>query len=209
MVTNKLVVWLGVISVALIGALCMLAVRIILPINPLKAYIPIGQDSPMDFYNWTVGQFQPVYLYSFNKGNDGYIRTVYRDAKNKIRFLDLFVGNKNMAGGQFVSVANEKKELQTVNKVQDYNRYIGFGRRIKVGYLRNVTTMQDNISEKVVEPTEFGIANICNISYQNCISIKIVKEYPDLFWNFEYTGVFSKGILFPVMTISNTLFDTN
>lgn len=181
--------------------------RILIPVNPVNPIHPIpkyflkSDGDKMEYFNWSFGEFQPVYLNTTKKDNKTYFNVAYRSTKNVIRFMKILVGQEGTESAQFVNFVNEDNTVATINNATEYKKYLKFGDRIRVRYLRNITQMQGDTTDEVVTPTDLNIKIICSLSPQNCLSIQKVKDNPEPYWNFLLSEKFPSRIDFPVILI--------
>ena len=89
---------------------------------------------------WRIGEFQPVYLYRYKRDNALFIKTIYFDDKNIIKFQDVFVGG--LLDGKEIELTPYKAERDKTTvygkKVDEFNFPLSFGKRFKIMYLVKV-----------------------------------------------------------------------
>ncbi len=191
--------------IMMVGIVIFLIFNKVIPVNPVTGYF-LNRTDNMEYFNWEIKYFQPVYLSSTSKDNKHYFKVAYRDMKNNIKVMDLLVGQSGTESGSFVRVATSEG-LADIEKLSDYSKYVSFGKRIRVSYIRNVLKRSDGSTPEIIEPTDLNVSVICNINPQNCLPIKVARENPEPLWNFSITEKFPKETDFPVMLIYTELLN--
>jgi len=191
--------------VAVVGVLIWLLVLYIFPMNPAAPYFS-NVDDRIGGFHWNLGEFQPVYLFPFKKDNDYFIKVAYRDSRQKIKLMNIFIGSEGQDPVPFSVVMRGVDEVYKINKVDQYGKYFHFGSRVHLTYLRNVTKRSGDYLE-IIEPTEENTKNICEASKVLCMSIKLVTEKPDSYWDFATLKNFPDNLLFPVISLDTRILD--
>jgi len=187
------------------GVLIMLLTLYYFPVNPEKPYFP-ELDDRVGGVHWHLGSFQPVYLFTLTKGNDYYIKVAYRDKKNIIRTMDVFVGRKGAEEIPFSKVYEENDNSLSVEEIDDYGEYFSFGDRVSFLYLRNVLKRNGDAFD-IVEPNEEIMMEICEVSDMLCLSAKLAQTNPDEFWSFSSTKSFDNSLVFPAISLKKDMFN--
>ena len=135
-----------------------LAVRFYLPVSPPQPYFP-AVSNRLPQLHWLFGQFQPVFLYPFARGDSGFLRVAYRDPGSQIRLLDVYVGPVRPASSLLGVVINDQPNQ--ISKISDYWRYLRPGTRISLTYLRAVTPRPGTGAGDAVLPSSAQGQEVC------------------------------------------------
>lgn len=199
----KWVWWLVLLIVVLGVILGWLTIRTYLPVNPVVPYFP-GSTERLGGVHWNLGEFQPVYLYSFTNKGDYFIKVAYRDSGQNVKLMDVLVGKSGADGIPLSGVIIADGSTVNIADIGNYGKYFKIGSRIHITYLWNVLKRTGNLFD-IVEPNAENIKSICDSSKMICYSISLLQVNPDAFWNFPVTGDFPSNLTFPVYKLSNKL----
>ena len=145
-----------------------------------------------------MGEFQPIYLYSY-KFNDGlYYKVVYKNKEDKFKLMDLFTGGK-IKNYEFPLAAYYKNDT-VVNKDKrvfgSYKFPFKFNQRIRVRYL--IDAGEDGNKEVTSE--------ICEISKLMCDMTSLISEEEvNRSLEFYNTNEFAKDSNLPILAVYDEL----
>lgn len=118
--------FLVVLVVLLTGVFGWLVINKVIPINPDQPYF--SETKKVLFgVDWSMGRFEPVYLWRYTKNKGTYLKVAYRDGSRRVRLADVF------AGGRWNGVDSP---IYKVNGGIGADSYpYRFGQRLMVDYL--------------------------------------------------------------------------
>lgn len=206
--TKKLFLFFVVLVIVLLFLVSLLSFRLLLPVDPAQPYFTPG-GARLGGVRWLLGEFQPVYLYSFEKNEDYFIKVAYRDKKNKIKLIDVFVGGSSEGVkipllGVF---SEETKRKDDINTLKDYGNYFKFGNRLLFTYLRNTEPRDNPETRDAIEFNPELFDELCGGSLNLCYAARQTSLHTDLYWEFQNTGSFGDDIPLYVISISKLFSD--
>jgi hypothetical protein len=201
----KWVKWMVLLVVAMWVGVVWLTIRIYLPVNPISPYFP-SSDTRIGILHWNLGEFQPVYLYSFSNKDNYFIKVAYRGAGQKIELMDVLVGRGGTDSIPFISVAKDDNSVIDIGNIGEYGKYVKIGDRVHITYLRNVLKRPGDFFD-IVEPTAENIKDICASSKMLCYSVSLTQANANDFWNFPTTENFPGNLIFPGLSLSQKLLN--
>ncbi len=90
----KKVVIIASILVFLLIIVCVIFLSSkLVPKNPSEPYFP-EVNQRISAVSWRLGEFQPIYLFSYEKGQGLYFKVIYRNNEGKLTLMDIFLGGK-------------------------------------------------------------------------------------------------------------------
>lgn|GEM_PF-3819937 len=194
MITNKFVSFLFVALLVMVGAVVWLLTRLIVPIKPINPYFPDNFERISEIH-WIIGQYQPVYLYSFENKGDLYIKTVHRDSKNRIKLMNVYLGNKNNLQAGLAPLFSEPLTAGSkVESLDDYRKHLKFGQRFLVSYIRSASRRPGTGSEDAAKFTDAVAVEYCKIYQGVCEAAGYTVSDSDSFWEFKETGELSSKL---------------
>lgn len=166
----------------------------ILPTSPTNPYLvdAIGRVPDTE---WTIGFFQPVFLYQHKKDGGLYLKTIYRNSNNEAKLMDIFVGG-NWDGDSY--------SLATFVDGDNVRRNINFGSfryplkpgsRIKIEYLTETNTL-----------TKQNREDLCRAAERLCEAAEMEKKMEGAdFVTFSKEGNLDRKHQLPVIAIYKKL----
>lgn len=188
---------------AFFAGLGWLALRAYLPINPVNPYFP-NTDDRIGAVHWNLGEFQPVYLFSFSNKNDYFLKVAYRDADQKIRLMNVLVGRSGVDSIPFSIIGTDVNNPVEVSSVGEYGKYFKIGSRVHITYLRNVLKRPGDAVD-IIEPNAENTKGMCDLSKTLCYSVSLAQINAIELWNFPITKSFPVSLPFPAVWLSNKL----
>jgi hypothetical protein len=200
---KKWTLWIVLLVVVALVGFGWLALRAYLPVNPINPYFP-NTDTRIGGLHWDLGEFQPIYLYSFTNKNNYFIKVAYRDPRQNIKFMDILVGQGGTNTIPFSSITDAGNNVIQIGSISEYGKHFKFGNRVHITYLLNVLKRSDD-QLGIIEPTADNTKTICQSSKMLCYSITLVQANAKAFWDFPTTGSFSTNLFFPGLSLSKVL----
>ena len=202
--SNRFHLILGLTLLVAVGLIFWLLSRLIIPISPVSPYFPVNLGRVSEIH-WVIGRYQPVYLYSFENRGDLYIKAVHRDAKNKIRFMDIYMGNKNGQSGLTPIISGNEGQETVVNSIKDYEKNFKFGQRILIYYISSATRRAGTGSSDAALVSDVVALELCAKKPVFCEAANDANADPDNFWQFGGTGVLNSKTKFRALSIQSDI----
>lgn len=186
------------------------AAQLLIPVRPKASYFPAGFIRIPQLH-WYIDTFQPIYLYSSQKNGNRFLKVAYRNHKNQVKFLDVFISGKlpNQSANfdlPFVNTSNNENENSPSfypKKFNELKPYLKFGKQVGILYVKSV---KDRFSEGVVLPWAKNAKSDCKNLGRLCdVAIYVGRTNDDEFYQFEDTGNFNKVGFFPCIGITPDL----
>jgi hypothetical protein len=193
--------WLLLLPAGIIFCACLL-VRFCLPLAPARPYFP-DSYTRLPQVHWLFARFQPVFLFPFARGDAGFFKVAYRDARQKLRLMDIYVGVLKPAPA-LVGVSVDG-QLRPVVRLSAYWQYFRPGDRVSLTYLRAVTPRPGTPAASAAPPSSDQGRQVCAQLPPLCPPAELAEADPDSYWNLAVTGRFPAQALFPVIGISSVL----
>lgn len=194
--SRRLVGGVFVILLFLAGCGVYLGVRTILSVNPRDPYFSAKEDR-IGQIHWSFGYFFPVYLRAFEKDDHVYVQVAYRNTKNKIKVLNVDMGQK----GALVPVKSPDGWIKFPQGLADFQKGYRIGQRVKIGYYRNVIRRQESGYTTVLPMTDSVVVQYCMDYPRDCEIAKYTLEHNEDYWNFKLTGDFDKTVHFKAISM--------
>lgn len=202
---NKRVKWLVLLVVVLCAVVGWFAIRVYLPVNPQYPYFPDSRTR-IGGVHWNLGEFQPVYLYTFSSKDNYFVKVAYRGAGQKIKLMDILVRRSGADSIPFSSVMKADGSVTEIGSISEYGKYFKVGERVHITYLWNVLQRQGD-PLTIVGPNEQNTKDICGASKMLCYSLSLVQANQDEFWNFPTAKSLPNNLIFPGLSLSKKLLN--
>ena len=202
---KKTIPFLLALFVIVLGVLVWLITIWVIPKKPVEPYFPddLGRISEI---HWIIGQFQPVYLFAFEKRGDLFLKVAYRDSNRRIKLMDVYLGNINNVNVGLVPLVYDSDPTGIeVAKLADYQNNLKFGQRFLISYLRTVTRRSGTGSADAAGFGELVVTRYCEVMPRVCDAASYVNSGPDSYWNFKDTGVLDRKLKFRPLDIQFSL----
>ena len=111
-------------------------------------------------------------------------------------------------GGQEVKLAQvialEKQEA--IETIKDYQKYFKLGQRIRVQYVRNMQSRDNDFYSGVLPTTSDKAEKLCKQNQPRlCILAKYTEENPEVIWKLYEEKTLPEGFSLPVVTLFTRL----
>jgi hypothetical protein len=161
-----------------------------LPKNPGIPYL-VDTMARVPDTEWTIGFFQPVFLFQYERNGSLYLKTVYRNSNNNAKIADVFVGGKWKDIDYSLAPYVNKDEVRRDMKFGEFDYPIELGKRFKVEYLIETNTL-----------TEENRRDLCSIAERLCKVAEFMQSMDDSsFLSFWKKGEMVKGRYLPALGI--------
>ena len=152
--SKKVIILVVVVLFILVSLLlARLAYLSVLPINPNNPYLS-GIESKIPDTKWTLGFFQPVFLYQYEKDGGAFFKTLHRNFQKKAVMMDVFVGG-NLDGENYsLATFVDEGEVRRNIKFGSFRYTLKPGSRIKIEYLTETNTLSKENREDLCQAAE-------------------------------------------------------
>ena len=211
MTQKKFVVVLGIALLLMGVTLGWLTLNFYLPSNPKFPYFPESR-SRIGGVHWLEGEFQPTFLYTFEKDGNYFLKAVYRDKNDRVKASEVLIGSDDPGVFPLLSVAGEGDVVQKINNLSEYRQYIHIGQRIRLTYIMNSKFRQEDyrtydVLEPMPENEDYDMKSLCERAPAICFSAKVANTYPEEYYNIEKTGNIPDNISFSGTFINTDLYE--
>ena len=166
--------------VVLVGILLYLLLELFIPRSSYFQYF-IGDPNRWEAAGpWRLNKIRVIYLWSFDKDGGKFFKTAYRDKDEKIRLLNIFVGDY-LQESKFPPTIMKDTEGNTIN-VQDYNYPLHVGSHIEVSHIYSAKYSEKNEKE------------LCNLNEKVRVFCDKVKVFLD---QKKHNGEYIRSKRFP------------
>lgn len=192
---KRVIVLVVVLSFVLISSLLVrLAYLSVLPINPNDPYLS-EIESRIPDTKWTLGFFQPVFLYQYEKDGGMYFKTLHRNSRQKAVIMDVFVGG-NLDGDNYslATFVDSDKVRRNIN-FGSFRYPLKLGSRIKIEYLTETNIL-----------TRENREDLCRAAEKLCEAAELEKKMEGAeFVTFSKEGNLDRKYQLPVIAIYKKL----